>query len=303
MFNTPIAVMKGAKVALADLIKSSGSPIFDPFVTKGTSKSNKELFPVFLTRQGMRKFTDKISFQDQVMKYLEVINDTWYNGFDIDFDTLSDSQEYMGQLIKSYCTGLAEDYNLEKDKNLNAVLYANGNWLDGTAFFATSRSNLDTGSNTINNLQTGTLSTAYTYSTLTNDFTLAINAMSAMKDKGDKPYNPDLSDVTAIIPSQMRSIFEYTFSDKMPLIYNSATQSNQFAGQCKFVINPYQSTSDNDWYLVNNKASFKPFFVQEREGIDWTQDDDKEIRKHKFYFTVRYGVKLLNPFAIQKINN
>jgi hypothetical protein len=303
MFNSPIAVMKGARVTLADLIKSNPSTIFDSFVTKGTSKSDKELFPVFLSRQGMRKFTDKISFQDQIMKYMEVINETWYNGFEIGFDTMSDSQETMGQLVKTYCMGLADDYLVEKDMNLNAVLSANGNWIDGSAFFVTSRSNFDTGSNTINNLQTGTLSSAYTYATLTNDFTLAINAMAAMKDRTNKPMNPDLSDLTAIIPTQMREIFDYTFGDKMQLVYSSGTINNQYAGRVKIVLNPFQATTDNDWYLVNNKATFKPFYLQDREGVTWDQEDDKITRQHRFSFTVRYGAKLLNPFCIQKINN
>lgn len=303
MFNSAISLMKGAKLEFANLLQTQQIQILKPFTTEGTSKSDKEKFPIFLTRSGMKRFSDKISFQDQVMKYMEVPNEKYYNGFDVDFDTMNDSQEYLNNLVKTYATGIAEDYSTEVDMYLNALLAANGTWIDSTAFFATSRPNLDTGSNTINNLVTGTLSSAYTYATITADVASAIALLAAMKDKNNKPYNPDTSDITFLIPSQHSNIAEYSFKDSMTLIYSTATQSNQYAGRVKIVTNNYQTNTDNDCYIINNKAAFKPIYFQNRQGIEWDNEEDKIAQQYRVWFTTRYGAKLLNPFSIVKINN
>lgn len=303
MFNSPQAILKGAKVKFTELLATKDIKIFDSFTEIDSSKNKDENYPIFMTMQGLKQFIDKISFADTKMKNLNVVNYTYYDGFEIDFDTMSDSEEYLGKLVNNYCQGLAALYAPFKSDKINTLLAANGNWVDGTAFFATSRSNLDTGSNTFNNLQTGTLSSAYTYATASNDFALALAGLRSIKDKNGVPLNPDMSDLVCLIPSQHEAIFEYMLKETQTLVYSSGTISNQYAGRAKIVVNPFQSTSDNDWYLINMKAPFKPFFVQERQGVNWTYNEDKIVRRHQYYFDVRFGAALLNPAAIQKVNN
>jgi len=304
MVNSPIAVLKESKLDFAKMVQTAPSSFFEPFLQKSKSNSDKEQYPVLLTLPGMKEFTDKIGFSDQAMKYFEVVNKKYYNGFAVDYDTMSDSKGVLGSTVETWVKGIVDDYPVYLQRKIQAELEANGTWVDGAAFFVATRANyLDTGDNVINNLATGTLSSAYTYATFSNDFQLAYNQMAAMKDKNNNPFNPDMSSITCIVPSHMKFIAEYVLGSNMGLVYSSGTISNQFAGQAKVVVNTFQSASNNDWYFVNDKSPFKPILVQEREAPKWNYEDDFESQLHKYSFTTRFAVKLLSPFGIVKVNN
>lgn len=303
MFNSPISVMKGTKLEFLKLIQTDPISVFNEFIKENPSKSNKELYPIFMLLPGIKQFLDRIGFSDSQMKYFSVENSTFYNGFDMDFDIFDDSKETMGNSVKDFAMGMADKYKIFKDAKSQALLEANANAFDGTAFFATSRPNIDTGSNTINNLQTGTLSTAYTYSTLTNDYNLAEAAMYAEKDSDNLPFNP-IIDPVALIPTHMKNIFETTFGSEMNLIYDGSAQvNNPYAGRLKIIVNPFQAATNDDWYYINAKNAFKPILFQNRENMAWEYNEDKKRRVHEWWYTFRMGYALLNPFAIQKIDN
>jgi phage major head subunit gpT-like protein len=77
-----------------------------------------------------------------------------------------------------------------------------------------------------------------------------------------------------------------------------------YAGDADVIVNWEQTTTtDNDWYLVNVNASFKPIIIQDRKPPDWNVWDDSLYKYVKYGFDFRMGYAALNPFCIVKTNN
>lgn len=301
MFNSPIAVMKGVKIDFLRLLKTNPQAVLNKFTKEVQSKSNIEKYPIFLTLPGIREFLDEIGFGDSGMKKVEVTNHTYYSGFDMDFDTYDDSQETMGSAVKDIAKGMSDKYTVFRDQKIQALLEANPTIWDDTAFFSTTRSNLDTGDNVINNLMTG--NGVDTFAHFTTDFVAAKAAMAAMKDKDNIPFNP-VKDLVVLVPDHVEDLAETVLGAGSKRAYNGTAEiDNIYAGKAKIIVNPYQDAGDNDWYLINMNATYPPFFVQNRENLKWEYEKDKKHRKHEWWYTFRLGMALINPFAIIKINN
>lgn len=277
-FNSPQAFIKGAKLEFLKMqqAKPYGS-VFGKYIKSITSNANEEKFPIFVDNPGIREFVDRIGFGDFGMKYMTLTPSTFYNGTQIDYDTWEDSKPNIGNTIKEWVTSLKFKYDIFDDSKCEAALEANGNAYDGTAFFATSRPNLNTGTNTINNLISGTLSTAYTEATLAADYISARNALWAMKDADNLPFNPVINKLTALIPYHMEDVFQLVFGDRTKRIIDvgaSAAKDNQYSGAITYVVNPYQSASNDDWYLICENNPFPPFAKIDRDKMKWFNLDD-----------------------------
>ena len=305
MYNSATALLKGIKTNFIGLMKNEPEPMWKDSINEVTSDSDKETYFLPLTLPGIKEWIDNITFGEMTDDSLEVRNKDWDSGVVVDRNTLSDSKKTLGGQLELWIKGLTSHYKGFPDDLIQLLLEANGNAFDATAFFATSRPNLDTGSNTINNLYTGTATsaTSYTLAQLTADFAGAKTTLLGFKDKNNTPFNKGAK-LELWVPAHFHDIANQLLSARAEMVYNGSAQiSNIYAGAAEVKINYNQAATDGDLYLVNKAATYKPFIIQNREGVKWNYKDDSEFKGLKYWFTFRMGYALFNPMSIVKINN
>lgn len=303
MYNSAIALLKGIKGEFSSLLQTMPNSSFDKVITRVKSNSNEEKYRIPESMPRIKEWIDQRHYGDLSDKFMTVVNKSWDNGLLVDRDTLDDSREYLGGDVEAWVRTLVDTYKSFPDEAVQAILDANTTAFDGTALFATSRPNLDTGSNTIYNLVSGTSSTTYSLSEFQTDYKSAKSYLFGQKDKNNKAFNKGAK-LAVIVPAHLEDVARNLLVTTQQLIYVSGTISNQYAlDNTEIIVNWEQSSSDNDWYLVNLGASFKPFLIQDRKGPQWMYKDDPEYKDIKYGFDFRMGYAPLNPMAIVKVNN
>lgn len=301
-FNSANAVEKGIKALFATGIQADFKPLFDPMINYYTSESASEKIYISGAVPGFKEWSGQMATADYKDYLYEIVNKHYAMAIPVNRDTLDDSKKYLGPTVETKVAELIQVYSNFQDSLGQALLDANGNAFDGSAFFATSRT-FDTGSNTIKNLATGTLSTAYTTATFTADFQSAFNALAGFFDKNGNPYNANL-DLVAFVPAQHYAVAKKVLEGEMGgLVYTSGTETANWRGAAKVILNPRQVQTNNDWYLVNLAAVQKPFMGTKRAPVRWNMKDDPECTDIKYIADFRMGLGYHNPMSIVKINN
>jgi len=303
-YNSPNALLKGIKANFAKLMETIPNGTFDFATERIKSNSNEEKYWVPESLPGLKEWIDERHFGDFTDDFLTVVNKDWDSGLTVDRNTIDDSREFLGGNVEMWVKTLVTAYKDFPDQLLQADLTANGNAWDGTAFFATSRSTIDTGSNTIDNLYTGTSSTTYSYAEFEADFVGAKTALLGFRDKNNRAMNK-AAQLVALVPQHLEDLANQLLSDRADRIYDgTAEKSNIYKGTAEVMVNWEQTTTtDNDWYLINKRAPFKPFLIQDRKNVEWNVWDDKMSKMIKYGMDFRMGSALLNFFSIVKINN
>jgi phage major head subunit gpT-like protein len=303
MYNSAKALEKGIKAEFSQLFNIAPESIFDPFIDRVKSNSNKEKFWIPESLPSVLEWTDKRHFGDFGDKELEVINKEWDNGLKVDRFTIDDSKQSLGGSIEAWIKLLVNQYKDFPDELCQKLLTANSVAFDATAFFSTSRANIDTGSNTINNLITGTSSSTYILSEFEADYKSAKTNLLGFRDKNNRAFNKK-PQLVAFVPPHLEDVAKTLLNERQTEIYVSGSKSNLYAGDAQVIVNFEQtSATDNDWYLVNIANPHKPFVIQDREGPQWDVWDDNKNKWIEYGFYFRMGHNFLNPMAMVKINN
>lgn len=303
MYNSAKALLKGIKAEFGQLMAIAPESVYDPFINRTKSNSNEEEYWVPESLPNIREWLDQRHFTDFKDESLKVINKDWNNGIRVNRNTLDDSREYLGGNLENWIKMLVDTYKDFPDELCQTLLTANSAAFDATAFFATSRTNLDTGSNTINNLITGTSSSTYSLAEFEADYKSAKSALLGMRDKHNRPFNKNAK-LAVFVPTHMEDVAKVLLAERQDLIYVSSVQSNLYAGDAQVIVNYEQTSStDNDWYLINMGATFKPFVIQDRKGPEWEYWDDTKVKYIDYGFYFRMGYNFLNPMAAVKVNN
>ena len=306
MYQAPISYLKRLRADLATMLQKMPKSYFNEFIKTIPMDSDKEefWFPGAVT--GFEEWLNEISYTGFKDYMLTIRNKHYQKGLMLNRDWLSDAKSTaIGTKIEGFVKDIAKKYISFPDKKCQALLEANSVAFDNTAMFATSRPNLFTGSNTICNLETGTLSTAYTTSTFSDDYEDAEQLLLEMKDSDDTPFN-EAPKIIAFVPVHLKGIAETVLGAKMSTYIDAATSaqvSNKYAGMAEIQINYRQANSDNDWYLINANADYPAFIKGDRQGIKSHMKDDEESKDLKYWSEFRLGVGFLNPMSIVKINN
>lgn len=301
MYNSPNALKKGILATFDQMLQTKKESFFKDYWYRTKSDGHEDEFWVPSSLPGFLEWLDAINFVDIDDKSFKVYNKHYQRGVLVNRDFLADTRKTLGGKIEAFLKTLSDNYVNFPDALCQYLLDNNPTAFDGTAMFATSRPNLDTGTNTINNLISGTLSSSYTTSTFNADVTSAIAAMRAMKDKENNPFNPNPK-LVALIPAAHESIARKVLEHDT--YYDAATSvliSSIWNNIVTIAVNDRQA--DNDWYLINTNANFQPFLILDRENIKWEMKDDMELKNIKYWADFRMGYNVLNPMSIIKINN
>jgi phage major head subunit gpT-like protein len=301
-YNSPKALLKGIKADFAKLFATSPESLFAPVITRVNSNSNEEKYWLPESMPGIKEWIDKRHFGDFGDKFMTVTNKDWDSGLQVERNTINDSREFLGGNVEAWVKMLVDTAKQFPDELCQNILDNNSKTFDDTALFATSRSNIDTGSNTINNLLTGTSSSTYSLSEFETDYKSAKTKLLGFRDKNNRTFNKKYR-LSVIVPPHMEDLAKTLLSDRMELLYISGTKNNLYAGDAQIIVNSYQAATDNDWYLVNINASFQPFLIQDRQGVQWQDWDDTKSKFVEYGFDFRMGFSALNPFCIVKTNN
>ncbi len=303
MYNSANALLKGIKSEFIQMLAIAPNSVYDPFINRTKSNSDNEKYWIPESLPGIKEWLDERHFTDFTDESLTVKNKSWDNGIRVDRDTLDDSREYLGGNLENWVKMLVDTYKDFPDELCQSLLTANSVAFDNTAFFSTSRTNLDTGSNTINNLITGTSSSTYSLAEFEADYKSAKTALLSMRDKNDRPFNKKPK-LVAFVPAHMEDVAKVLLAARQELIYVSSVQSNLYAGDAEVIVNYEQTSStDNDWYLINVASTFKPFVIQERKSPEWEVWDDTKFKYIDYGFYFRMGYNFLNPMSAVKVNN
>lgn len=185
------------------------------------------------------------------------------------------------------------------------ALVANGAWLDGSAFFGTTRKY---GKNTISNYTTSALSgcTFASGSVTAGTYRTARVAMMSYKGHGDKPLGviPNLLvvgpklEATAKMILQGQSIpgsvatGESTYVSGLPV-------ANPDYGTAELVVSPaLVGAYDDYWFLFDTRSVVKPVIVQKGKEpvlvrMDRDTDENAFMRGEFLYGTEAYGAAAL----------
>lgn len=302
MYNSSKVLLKGIKAKFMSMMLTTPEPTFGFAIQNETSKSNKEIYWMPHSLPAIKEWIVNIGFSSVQDDYFEVLNKDWEDGLRVKRNTLEDSE--IESSINMWVKSMADQYKDFPDELGQKILSDNAAIWDGTALFSNTRANIDTASNTIDNLYSGTLSTAYTTTTFAADFEGALNDIKGFKDKSNRSFNKRMKPVV-FVPTHLYPIAKKILGDYQTYIDagTAAQVTNIYANQAEIIENWEQGSSDNDWYIINKNAPIKPFLIQSRKGVEWNMDDNKKVKFIDYWFTFRMGYSGLNPFSIIKIDN
>lgn len=273
-------------IQTAFILRSEGqTPVFSPVMREVPSTNAFEdyLFDEhgFTIKERLSQ-EDKNQFQELAKKYkLAVRNRSWTGNIAMDKDAYDDA----GQIIPGYIDGkineAVEDFAIYPDKLINDLLTDNVNTFDGTAIFANTHT-IGTAAAFDNNLAI----TGVTEANIRTDLPLAYNALISVQWTDGKPINPlGKGKWYVICPAHLELIFRSIVSNPQ----TSTGVANIWYNAFTPIVNPYQLTSVNTWYMVYYRTGREPFFLQRRKNVEWKYKDDAEDSDYKWIADARFA--------------
>jgi phage major head subunit gpT-like protein len=296
MYNSPNSVLKGIRSEFAIQLGNFDGPIFKSFVQMINGDGAYEDFRFLDSVGTIREWTDQRRKQNY-KDYLVTLRPKHYEfTLNVNRDTLDDSKKTLGGDIEKDVREAALLWKTFPDRLVNDLIAANGTAYDGSSFFATSH-NID-GSTAINNLETGT---GTTLAQIEADLKDARNFMHGYVDKNNQPINMSPRFVV-LAPSHLHDTF-LTLRNSQQIYDGAGNKTNIYNASFDIVINHWQSTSDNDWYLINTNANLMPFMVVDRQKPRWEVKDDLEYIDVKYMSDARMVGGYAAFTSICKVNN
>jgi phage major head subunit gpT-like protein len=295
MYNSPNAVLKGIRTEFSKQLANYPGMMFKPFTAEVNSDSNKETYRFLDAFPSIKEWTDSRKRENFKDYSIDILNRHWEFTINADRDTLEDSKGTLGGNILKDVNSSVQRYASFPDKKIAELITDNGTAYDGSTFFGNSH-NID-GTNAIDNLYSGT---GTTDAQIEADMKGARNALAAYRDKNDEPVNPNPK-YAVLIPVHLQDSFLNLANSQT--VYISGTKTNILYNTFDIILNHWQGSSDNDWYLINLNAAIKPFIFQKRQGVKWTVKDDVEYKDVLYMSDARYGFGYGAFTSIIKIDN
>lgn len=204
----------------------------------------REDYAMTLLLSTMREWVGPRQIQSLKQELLQVTNKDYEHSIGIPTNMISDDNL---ALIPPAFTAMGMDARQLWPYLATMALCANGNWLDGSAFFLANRS---LNGNTINNTGTNALAE--------DTFNTAYDAMLAYVNHAGKPLG--------IVPKYlMVGPKNRTVAHGIVNQGPGATAANPNAGLVEVIVNPYLvGTYDDYWFLLAERAGIKAVAVQKR---------------------------------------
>jgi phage major head subunit gpT-like protein len=249
------------------------------------SATSSNVYPFLEQFGGMREWIGDREVKSFASKKLEVVNNDYEDTVSVSANDIEDDQYGLyGTLIAQMGCNSGKLWN---DLAYEALV-SNSAWLDGSAFFLTTRKY---GSNTINNKTTSALSET--------TFNTAYQTMLEYKGHNSKLLGvvPDLLIVGPKLRTAAWSIvkdqFAYDAADKVQT-------RNVNENVVDLLVAPELVGSYDDyWFLASTKGVLKPVMVQQRKEpvltrLDNDTDENVFMRKEFIYGTHARGAAFMS---------
>ena len=220
---------------------------YDRWAMSVPSKQAIERYPMALLLGSMRQCIGPRQIANLLAKYLEVTNLDYESSLGIPTNDIKDDN--VG-LYPSAFAQMGMDAKQNWPAIATAALTANGNWLDGSAFFGTSR--------TLGN--SGTIANYVTTALAEATFNTAFQTMTSYKGTNGKPLG--IRPRFLMVGPANRTV-AHGIVNQGP----GATAANANAGAVEVEVNPLlaDGTCDNYWFLLGDRGVIKPVMIQKRE--------------------------------------
>ncbi|MDD3127537.1 MAG: Mu-like prophage major head subunit gpT family protein [Candidatus Izemoplasmatales bacterium] len=249
------------------------------------SSTSSNVYPFIEQFGGMREWSGDRKIKSFASNKFEVVNKSYEDTIAVSRNDIEDDQYGIyGSLIAQMGLNAAKLWN---DLSYE-TLTANGNWLDGKAFFATDHKY---GSNTICNKSTSAL-TSTTFNT-------AYQTMMEYKGHSGKSLGvvPNLLVVGPKLRTTawdiVKNEFSYSSADKVQV-------KNVNESLVDLLIAPELfGDYDDYWFLASTKGVIKPVMVQQRQmpkltRLDNDGDENVFMRKEFIYGTDARGAAFMS---------
>ena len=238
------------------------------------------IYPFLEQFGGMNEWTGDRKIKNLTSRKLEVVNRDFEDTVAIPRNDIEDDQYGIYSMLIAQM-----GYNAGKLWQQLAVeaLLSENNWIDGAAFFSTSRTY---GDSTIANKSSSTLSAA-AYAT-------ARAAMMSYKGHNGKPLGI-VPNLLIVGPANEATAFSI-LKDRLMLKAHSESSisgvgaaGNPWNGSAELLVLPELSGSNEDlWFLCATAGVLKPVFVQQRKlptltCLDHDSDENVFARKEYIY--------------------
>jgi phage major head subunit gpT-like protein len=262
------------------------------FATAVPSTTSIEEYPFLDTLGGMREWLGPRQIKNVASKKLTVTNKTYEDTIGIPRESIEDDTYGIYSTI---IAGMGEAAGRLWNELVYAALVANGNWLDGSPFFGTTRKY---GANTISNYGTSALSATA--------FNAAYLLMSEYKSATDKPLNarPNLLICGPKNRAVAFNILQNQFVND-GVAATSVQLQNPNQGLCELMISPdLIGTYDDYWFLVNTSQALKAVILQQRRMPEFIRkdrnDDDNVVMDNQFLYctSARGAAALTMPHLV-----
>ena len=248
------ALFTAVKAALALGLAMASLPAAE-IAMEVKSSTKIENYPMTKLLSSMREWVGPRKVQDLKSELLAVVNGDFEHTIGIDRNDFEDDQ--MG-LYTPMFQMMGQDANNLWGRLIKNAMVANGDWLDGEAFFGASRTY---GNNTIANYVTTALSET--------TFNTAYEAMMSYQNHADQAIGvvPD----TLIVGPTNRTV-AHGIVNQGP----GATAANPNAGLVKVIVHPLLvGTYANYWFLGQFNGVVKPILLQKRKVGALTRMDSE----------------------------
>jgi hypothetical protein len=221
-------------------------------------------------------------FQELAKKYkMSVRNKSWTGNIEMDKDAYEDAGVIVPGYIDGKINEAVEDFAIFPDKLIADLLAANPTTFDASDMFADTH-NINTAAAFDNKLAiTGT-----TEANIRTDLPLAYNALISVQWSDGKPINPmGRGKWYVLCPAHLELTFRAIVSNPQ----TSTGVANIWYNAFTPIVNPYQLTSVNTWYMVYYRTGREPFFMQKRKSVEWKFKDDPEAADYKWISDARFA--------------
>jgi phage major head subunit gpT-like protein len=215
------------------MLGEKGPGPLDGLIDQSETDSQIERYPVLGTGGGLAEWVDEIQASN-IDDYVQLVENRPYaKSYLVDRFTLGDTKKTIGSGLESFINSQLQEWKTLGARIIAALMVANPNAFDGTAFFANDRPNIAR-SGAIDNIVAGT---GTTDAQLTADLANAINQMNSMIQANGDPFHA-MVDYVVMVPPRLELAFKRILQADL-LSIGGVSVTNTFKGMFQVVKNPY----------------------------------------------------------------
>lgn len=284
MINDTVALTKGLR---AEFLRRTMQPgplaLIQKLATIVPSKASSETYAWFGEVPQMEELKDQVKYSGFSEATYSIVNKEFASGIKVRKAEVDDDQVGVILTRVRSLADRATKFPLKQlfDLMANATSSTLGLGYDGVSFYNDAHPARGKQTAAQDNLLAGT---GVTVAALKTDIGTAIKQMKSFKDEANEPFHEliDPKDLVIVCGPELEQVMREALN--ATIISNT---SNLLQGQIGELIVNQRYTGTNDWDLLNTGDAIKPFVIQEREALSFTEETDGDEAFNKLVWKYR----------------